>query len=284
MRVIDETEADLRTLIAADFGPTKKRAFHKDFSDWLTFKARCIPAVPRVVVMSAEVIALLPRYPAINNIKAALQIGAEVTPWLSEETRRKKLDPVADMMFNSWQIAHFHLGEFFQSPTTIRRSGLLLFAFISGTEATLIDVQPHGAWTQTALLEILQKTNPAALDSFAPRGVTPQSLSDEQLGNLRANRTNTIIEIGGRALYPGGGIMSSGHAMRIEMYGSWFQRQAAHLKALFETDQVPAQFQQAIYGRLGIPIRLGAWYSAGGLAIIDKNRSGLVLHGMRPLE
>lgn len=83
---------------------------------------------------------------------------------------------------------------------------------------------------------------------------------------------------------PGGGKLSSGHAMRIYMYRDWFFRQLDHLQASLSAGIVEPRFRTVIYAKLGIPIRLGVYYDDDGLAIIDKNRNGLVLHQMKPLE
>jgi len=281
MRVVDETEADIRALIARDFGPTTPRAFHDDFIDWLHFKARAIPTLPRTVITSPEVVGRLGEYPAIINIRMTLKAGLDVSPWLSKTVRTAKTNAKVDMLFNDWQIMHFHLGQVMQTPRMVGRTKPLLFAHIAGSEATLIDVEPHGAWTELTLLQKLLRANPNAMPQF--NMVTPNALTSQQLKNLRANRTNALIDVDGKAIMPGG-IMSSGHAMRILNYYQWFQRQAEFLKKQFEADQVPAHLRPVIYARLGTPIRLGTWYDAGGLSLIDKNRNGLVLHQMRPLE
>jgi hypothetical protein len=49
-------------------------------------------------------------------------------------------------------------------------------------------------------------------------------------------------------------------------------------------DLVEPLLKPAIYAHLGVPVRLGAHYDDRGMAIIDKNRNGLVLHQMKPLE
>jgi hypothetical protein len=283
MQVIDNTDGDLRALIGADFGSSGPSNLHQALIDWLHYKARRIPSIPRAVAVSTEVEALVPRYPAITQIERALRLGQDVGEWLSEDLTKRKRNHAADMMFNDWQIAHFHLGTFLQSPRVARRTGPLLFAHISGTGATLLDVQPHGAWTRTALLEILLRTNPSALGHEMQK-VTPQRLTGDQYKNLRANGTNSLIEIGGRAFMPGMALMCSQHAMRLVLYAEWFRRSVQNLKAKFEADQVPDQLKPAIYARLGVPIRLGAWYSDGALAIIDTNRNGLVLNQMKPVE
>jgi hypothetical protein len=284
MRVIDETDADLRTLISADFGPSPVANLHKALIDWLHYKARRIPALPRIVIPSAETLAVSHHYPAISNITLALRAGFDVGQWLSDPKASRKFNHTADMMFNDWQIAHFHLGSFFQSPSVIRRTGPLFFVHISATEATLLDVQTHGAWTQTALLKILLRTNSPALERYEGQKVTGQRLTDAQHGNLRANGVNTLIELGGRAFMPGLGLMSSRHATRLVIYAEWFRRLVQDLKAKFQADQVPEQVKTAIYAHLGVPVRLGVSYSGGALAVIDKNRNRLVLSAMKPIE
>lgn len=271
----------MRALIAADFGKARGRNLSGQFIDWLQFKARNIPRVPRKTILSREVIAELAR-PAVARIRAALESGDDLSPWLSNRVRSAKQNPAADMMFNDWQIVHFHLGSVFATPRMVKRTGDLLFVYVTGKEATLIDIQPHGSWTMTALLESLLRANPDA--GYQAKGLKGERLTDDQYRNLRANHTNVLIDINGTALMPGGGVMSSGHATRILNYYQWFSRQLEFLKATFAADQVPNDLKAAIYAMVGVPVRLGAWYGDRGLAIIDKNRRGLVLNQMRSLE
>jgi hypothetical protein len=188
------------------------------------------------------------------------------------------------MMFNDWQIQHFHLGELFQSTSAVKRTRPLLFAHITAEKATLLDVQPHGSWSMIKLLEILLATNPTALEQYEARAVTPHRLTDEEYKNLRSINVNVALDVAGRAFMPGGGKLASGHAMRIYIYHDWFFRQVDHLQSTLSADIVEPRLRSAIYGRLGIPVRLGAYYDENGLAIIDKSRNGLVLHQMKLLE
>jgi hypothetical protein len=285
MRVHDDTEADLAALIRTDFGSFPTSDLHEVFIDWLHYKARRIPALPRKVITSAEASAHSQRHVAISKIRVALQTGASVEPWLKvAQTKLLRRRHDVDMMFNDWQISHFHLGEFFQSRSLIKRTGPLLFAHISAAEATLLDVQPHGSWTTTAFLEILLRTNPPALEKYEARNVTPQRLTQQQYANLRAHGTNSAIDIGGRAFMPGIGLFSSKHAVRLVLYANWFRDLVQDLMAKFQADQVPDHLKAVIYASIGVPVRLGAWYSDGALSVIDKNRNGLVLSAMKPLE
>ncbi len=284
MKVLDDTQTDLERLIAADFGVSSTGDYHADFVNWIHYRARRIPQLPRKVFVSQQIMLQQAKFPALERIRTALILGDDVGPWLSESARKNKSNHRADMMFNDWQIVHFHLGGFFQSPTTVRRSGPILFVHITAEHATLLDIQPHGGWTKTSMLEILLHTNPAALERYEARAVTPMRLSDNQYKNLRANGGNSLIEIDGRAFMPGGGILSSGHASRLYFYRDWFFRMVEKLQKDLEADLVEPNLRGAIYAQLGIPVRLGAYYDHNGMAIIDKSRNGLVLHQMKPLE
>ena len=284
MQVIDDTLLDLDQLISKDFGNKRAGSVARDFVDWLHYRARRVPMLPRQVFVSREVSKHQRNLPAIEKIRSRLVAGLDVAPWLSARTLTHKNDHRADMMFNDWQILHFHLGGVYQAPTLIRRSGPLLYAHITAEQATLLDVQPHGAWTQTALLEILLSTNAPALERYEAFKVTPMRLTDEQYSTMRKRGTNSLIEIAGRAFMPGMALMSTGHAMRIEMYGNWFLRSVEKLRSELEANQIEQHLKRPIYERIGVPVRLGAYYDHGGLSIIDKNRHGLVLYQMKPLE
>jgi len=112
MQVIDETPADIRRLVEGDFGPfDETREFNLVFLDWLHYRARRIWQHPRKAVVSAEVLEKQKSYPAIAAIRRELEVGGNLSPWLSDRVRRKPQNPRADLMFNDWQIAHFHLGS-----------------------------------------------------------------------------------------------------------------------------------------------------------------------------
>jgi hypothetical protein len=282
VRVIDDTKADIERLIAADFGRAASGDYQSDFVSWLHYRARRMPRLHRQVFLSQEIKLHLLSYLAIGTIRSNLEQGGNLEPWLRIE--KQKPDHRADMMFNDWMIQHFHLGEVFQSTSVIKRTGQLLFAHIRADEATLLDVQPHGSWSMIRLLETLLTTNPAALAQYEARGVTPYRLTDKEYRDFRSKNLNVALDVAGRAFMPGGGKLSSGHAMRIYMYRDWFFRQLEHLHATLSAGVVEPHLRTAIYARLGTPVRLGVYYDDNGLAIIDKNRNGLVLHKMKPLE
>lgn len=284
MRVIDDTQNDLVRLMAADFGFLPSGDYQADFVNWIHFRARRVPRLPRQVFISQEVNNHEIQYPSIKKIRSALMLGENIDPWLSKKTQKNKTNYKYDMLFNDWQIIHFHLSEIFQSKTEIRRTKSLLFVHITAKEATLLDVSPHGSWTMINLLEILLRTNPIVLKRYEFLGVTPWRLSDEQYKNLRGKHANLIIEISGRAFMPGGGILASGHAARLYFYRDCFFNMIKKIQHDLSADKVEPHLKPAIYARLGVPIKLGAYYDDHGMALVDKNRNGLVLHQMKPLE
>lgn len=284
MLVINDTQSDLERLIAADFGISSARHFQTDFINWLHFRARRVPRVPRRVLISREIQHHLIQHSAIEKICLALETGGDVDPWLSKKTLKNKGNCRTDMMFNDWQIQHFHLSSVFQSPTVIRRTKLLLFVHITGEEATILDVQPHGSWTMVALLENLLRTNPTALERYEARGITPNCRSDAEYKKFRDSGYNVALEVGGRTFLVGGGRAASGHAWRLLCYRTVFLKTIQKFQKDFRSDQIEPHLKPAIYSRLGIPVRLGADYRDSGMAIIDKNRPGLALYEMKPLE
>ena len=281
--VIDETDEDLRALIEADFGelPVGKQ-LSEHLLDWLTYRARRIPARPRNLIVSAEVSEVAHLYPGLDRLVRAIRAGDDLGPWLSNSVRHGKSNHRADMMFNDWKISHFHVGPIWTSPNTVKRSGMLLYAYVNSTIIVLLNICPHGQWSSQSLLEILDRNFPDGLHEV--KGVTPYHLSDQERANLRANRVNSIIEVNGRVVMaPGMGIMSTGHSMRIQSYAMHLLRNIDYFRGAIPKGETTTELRTAIIGNLSIPVRLGVRLLDGGLTIIDKNRS-LSLYSMICLE
>jgi len=285
MYVIDETEDDLHRLVAADFATgTDTMRSRKLFIDWLHYRARAIPPLPRKVIISREILNLSNQYPAISLIKYAFENGVELTPWLSNSVKTRKSDHKADMMFNDWQITHFHLGNILKSPSEANRTTQLLFAHITSRTATFIDVRPHGSWANFDLLEILLRTNPSALEACEIKAIKARQYTEEEYYTIRMKGLTAFVVIAGRSFSPAMGIMSSGHAMRIVVYADTFMRIKDKLMLDLSANDIPKHLKTPIFSRLGVPIRLGIRFSRGALALIDKNRRNLILYQMKPLE
>jgi hypothetical protein len=277
VRVVDETEADLRALIERDLGSLPRSAdFLHSLLDWLHFRARSIPQRRRMVTLSPEVQAKLGIYPAIHKIKDELSQGKDVTPWLSDTVRTRQADPKADMMFNDWRIIHFHLGDFFVGKNKVHRTGDLLFAFIADDHVVLLDVQPHGSWAMRDLLRILLRVSPADMTSCEFKGVlgARRSYTDDEILKLRHAGMNAPIDIDGRLfLAPGLGVASSKHSTRLVRAPRVIMRNIEKVRKDFESNTIAKPLLQRVSQSIGTPVRLGVRMEAGQLMLYDKNRN-----------
>lgn len=282
VQIIDDTQNDIVKFIEHDFGPgTSRENFTAALIDWLHYRARLIPRRPRQVLHSKNVSALIGQYPAITNITHELRMAGDLSPWQSNTIEARKSDPRADLMFNDWQITHFHLGQIFATPRKIRRTSDLLFAYIAPDFAVLLDVAPHGSWALRNFLRILLNTKPNVMTPLKGIVGMERQLTDEEYLALRQSGVNAIIEIDGKFyLPPGLGVASSRHADRIVMYADNILRSIRTIKTKIEHNNLPIEISKAILSNMALPIRLGVDMQDGGFLIYDKNRNlGLVQLG-----
>jgi hypothetical protein len=280
--VIDETESDLRALIERDVGPISASTdFLRALLDWLHFRARSIPQQPRAVIISPEVEQQMGKYPAIAKIRNEISQGKDLGPWLSDSVRTKASDPLADMMFNDWQIIHFHLGTIFVGPNKVRRTRDVLFAFVAPDHAVLLDVKPHGRgtrapWAMQDLLRVLLRVNPSDMTRTQFKGALGLAggpRTDYEILKLRQSGVNSPIEIDGRVfLAPGLGVSSSKHSTRLVRAIQNVMRQIAHTREMLHGNSIPSHLLRRISSDIGVPVRLGIKMNAEQFVVYDKNR------------
>ena len=275
--VIDEVFADINAQIEADFGPIELEANSKrDVLDWLHFRARMIPQRFRQVILSKEVRAAMPRYPAIAQIKYHLSNAGDVRPWLSDRIRKRKSDPRADMLFNDWKISHFHLKPINKEGKVVR-SKELLFAYINSEIAVLIKICSHAdrhLWTDQSLLETLLETHPPAMEAYEVKGIIPpqSQWSNEELGEIRRGHLTSFVQFDGRVFAPGLGISTSGHAVRLVFVLNRFYRTYSRIKSDLINNQFSIAALQPFLFSIGLPVRLGCRLNFDGrLELLDKS-------------
>jgi hypothetical protein len=284
--VLDQVNQDLQRLIEADLGPLNGASLKDAFLDWLHYRARKIPQRPREVVLSSEVQAYRAAYPAITRIELALRNGEDVTPWLSTRIVRSAGNPRADMMFNDWQVMHFHLGDLLTPNGMVARTANLLFAHISADRAVFLDVQPHGAWSMINLLRILLRTWPAAMERFEYRGIVDmdRQRTDEEIFGLRSNGIAVTISLDGRFfMAPGMGVMTSRHSLRLVLLRDAFFQMVDTTLAQARSGQFEHLLGYSPLVLPGAPLRVGVPFHHGHLETLDPGR-GLGLMRMRPVE
>jgi hypothetical protein len=280
MIVIDETDSDFRKLIEQDFGSLSSATnLDSALLDWLHFRARIIPARPRQVVTSPQIAAHGAHQSAVRTINDALRVGGDMAPWLSNRVNARKKDPLADLMFNDWQITHFHLSQVFQSSQKMRRTRDLLFAYVNADYTVLLDIAPHGSWALRELLSILLRTYPKAMMPL--KGVTgmERQFTDAEYLTLRNSGGNVLLEIDGQVFTsPGMGIMSSKHAQRIVRFRDHLRLTTRTVEYDVARNNLPHHLSQAIFANIALPVRLGMLFRAGEFVVYDKSRQLALRH------
>ena len=276
--VIDEVLPDIKAQIETDFARSVfEEPSKKDVLDWLHYRARGIPQRFREVIVSEEVRAAMARYPAIAQIKYHLANAGDVRPWLSDRIRKRKSDPRADMLFNDWQITHFHLTAIDKKGKVVR-SNELLFAHIKAGFAVLIAIRSHAGlhlWTDQSLLKVLLETHPPAMEVYEAKGIiAPRNQwSDHDLSEIRNGRLTSFVQIEERVFIPGFGISTSGHAVRLTLVLYRFWRAYNHIKDRFINNHFSVQEFQLFLFPIGLPVRLGCMLTFDGrLELWDKAR------------
>ena len=174
--------------------------------------------------------------------------GAPVTPYLSRSTLSSKSN---DQLLWDYGIHHFHLNRKLEQSGFVERSDYLLLALVSDTDAYFVDIRPHHdpdklLWVRQDLLAIIHSNWPELIKSFTLRGVSGDTVTDEQKKELRRKNANLVPALGPYAVAPlGGGVMSDGSSSRcrywadkllheIEQHESYFYSQPPELRASLE--------------------------------------------------
>ena len=276
--VIDEVLPDIKAQIEADFGPSGfEEPSKQDFLDWLHYRARSIPQRFRAVVLSEEVKAAMSRYPAIAQIKYHLANAGDVRPWLTERIRKRKSDPLADKLFNDWQITHFHLGTI-DKRGRVSRSDDLLFAHITGGMAILVAIRPHcqkHLWADQTILENLLHTYPPCMERFEAKGLfgSREPWTDADHEGLRNAGSSAPVQIGNRIFSLGGGVVTSVHSTRLTYISKGFWIMYNLIRERFINNHFSVHEFQLFLFPIGMPVRLGCMLTFDGrLELWDKAR------------
>jgi hypothetical protein len=124
-----------------------------------------------------------------------------------------------DSMLNDWDVHHLHLGTALEADGFVSRTAPLLFARFDDENAYLIDIRPHGSWTDFDLLQAVHANWPQTLERFRIRGVHELAsvplngvAANDQARHLRKGGLNAIMELGPGAFYAaiGGGYATDG--------------------------------------------------------------------------
>lgn len=207
---------------------------------YLEMRIRRIPSVPRKVHFSNEIhdsLGKLAREMDPARRDRALEAwgttfylwhlfveGEPVIPFLSERVQDAR---TRDPLLWDWGIHHLHLRRELGNSGFVKRSDYLLFAVVTDAEAFFVDVRPHTdpeglLWFRQDLVSIVHSNWPELIDLNVLHGVTGDNLADDQIKMLRHKNTNFAMELGGKAIAPlGGGMTTDGGSLLCRWWADW---------------------------------------------------------------
>ncbi len=215
---------------------------------------------------------------------AAVAAGDDLRPYQS--TRLEKAD-FNDGMLNDFGIQHFHLGigPHPTKPGFVARTEPVLFAMVRDADFYSLGCYAHGAWSQTALLDLIHEHWPDTIASSSPdRGSedpsgSPQykilglhrNFTDAQLETLRKANVNVLTQRPDGTVHagPGGGVTASGKSGKVA-------HQVTTIKAL--CDRVERELRETLEamfsdGELTPPVTLHLEQrGAETFAVVDGGR------------
>ncbi|MCY0856644.1 hypothetical protein [Cupriavidus sp. D39] len=191
------------------------------FAVLYTHTERTIPPVPYELRFSDE-IRQNPKFKThrkpLEEIMSRLRRGESLRPYLSTRAVRAAYH---DPLLLTWGIHHLHLN----SIDTLDKRGFverkrgeseLLLLRIDGQTAYLIDIVAHDEldlFDNPRLLTVVDRNWPEL--HFAPKSVTSEVFTPQEIKALRSNRTNFAIQINGRTVLPKGELRRQGCRLKF---------------------------------------------------------------------
>ena len=171
---------------------------------------------------------------------------------LSHLSRGVENTATKDGLLWDYGMHHFHLNRKLEDSGYVERSDYLLFAIVADTEVYFVDVRSHHdpdnlLWVRQDLLRIVYVNWPELTDTRVLHGVSGDTLTDEEIRELRRKNVNHITRLGGQAVAPlGWGTNSGGGSTfcrvwgdkllhEIEQHERYFYRQPYELQEKLKT-------------------------------------------------
>ncbi len=148
--------------------------------------------------------------------------GEDLNAFLSKQSINPQFN---DNMLNDWGIYHFHLGEYTGKSNFVKRTSLLLYAFVTDECIYEICIKKHGEWSNQQLIEAIHQEWPHLLEPFycSLSDINYHIASSEDIKKQRKLNQNYVLTLsdGTKLLPSGGGFAIDGtsdHASDIFIY------------------------------------------------------------------
>lgn len=264
---------------------------HRTLVEVFHFKQRVLRPMPRTVVWSKELRArqlTADQHTAVGRIARELEQGADTRRRMTKQIRTAGYN---DGLLTDWGIHHMHIGEKVGPDGFIERGGPLLFVFVVGGTAYLLDLLDHGAFADEELIEILHGNWPEVMAARLAPGFVPGSLSPKltsaQRKKMRQKFTfATETKDGTIYVPPGGGIVTSGHSvMAVDEANRILNLvHPAEEWAREHADWMATQIERGVGRRPDeLHLRFATWHSMRvGVAIVQERASNVLFAELPP--
>jgi hypothetical protein len=225
---------------------------------WFNWQDRYVPAIPRTVHKSSELSAspaAVTHSAALAAVRSAIEAGRDLTPRLSTRVGTAYVpstlsDPLhrrddLDLLLADWGIHHLHLSPLDDA----RRTSDLLFAMFRSADAYLIQILPHGSWTDEALLEIVARNWPdAGLLMGSISGIRlAEPIAPPDRARYRRAGVATAIEIDGTVYLPRSQT-TAGTALDLTMHANSIMTTLAQWNDMLQRNELALDEQAAGLG------------------------------------
>ena len=176
---------------------------------YFTVVLRTIEKKPRTIYKAANFICPAELQAGLTILEDKITRGKSLFPHQSKSVNNLTSE---DCLLYSWSIHHFHLGETLETCGFIKRTGPVLFAYVTDDAFYMIDIKQHGAWSDKGLLQTLYDNWPSLLQGWKIDGKPEVNFNSKEIGKLRKAHINAIVELndGSSFVGPGYGMTAAG--------------------------------------------------------------------------
>lgn len=175
---------------------------------YFNLKHRLLRQVPRTTHRAANFSCPPEHRAGLGLVEAKIASGADLRPHLSRGIL--KLD-YSDALLNDWGVYHLHLGTTVDADGFIARTGPVLFARFTQSDAYLIDVKRHGSWSNQDIVKAIHSNWPESIERFKLKGIASFTVpgddptTDDDVSKMRKAGGQVLQELGGAVYAPIGG-------------------------------------------------------------------------------
>lgn len=235
-----------------DISYTPSGDIDADLLKLFTIHKKIVFPLPRVTAISKELRVKIDNHhkhrEEILQLKQMLEEGSNINP---HQTKNLFNFHVHDDLLYDWGIYHFHLSFEKGAGYFTKRTGEVLFVYITKERAYLLDVlkhPPHDIFANKILLEIIDNNWEDILAEANGIVGLSHNPSQQERYQLRKHNVNTgITEVNGKFMFaPGLGQTTSGHSveevMKLNHFNRWL---AKNEKAIINhRDTLDKQFME----------------------------------------